>query len=65
MFSGGLPSMDRDYVLGILPASGVALSPTQTRQVADARAVVEKLRDKLAAVDAATTEAEVGAVSWA
>ena len=64
-FSGvGVPAMDRDYVLGILPASGVALSPAQARQVADARAAVEGLRTKLAALEAATTEAEVGAVSW-
>ena len=45
------------------PWAAVGAPPTDPRAVA-LRARAEKYRVKLAAVDAATTEAEVGAVSW-
>ena len=61
---GLIPGLARDYVLSIAPRLGAPLAPGQLQQVRDAGAVVDKLRTKLAALDAAKTEPEVRAVSW-
>ncbi len=66
VFAGGgaVPNLQALYLLCLAPYLNKPLSAAQKQQLQDAAAVAEKLPAKLAAVEAATTPAEVEAIQW-
>lgn len=60
---GQFVELEKDYIL-LASALGMILNAEMTGKRQAMRAVIDKLRAKLADVNAATTEAQINAITW-